>query len=118
MIEKTKKILKALWILKDKHPFDFIAHFLLGLIVFVVNFELIEWILKGYLIDLYVISPEYIVHFVSLFCSVNFIVAVELTQFDVFGINNNDLWKQCSIIDYVLDLVFGGLGIVLGLALC
>ena len=81
------KFLAKILVFFDKHPWDWLAHIFLGFIVFWLNWVACLWL-----------GLEPILRYV-LFGSANFIIAVELTQWDVFGISRS------IVIDSVVDLL-------------
>jgi len=82
MIQKIKK-------LSDKY--DYVAHFLLALFVFLVVF---------------LIKSASALPFTT-----GFMLAIELTQIDIFGIKGR-------IIDTIKDIIFDALGIITGMYVC
>jgi len=76
----------------DKHPWDWVAHFILGFVVFWINYGGLALCGRG---DI----------FVMVIGTVNFLFAVELTQMDVFGVS----WSR--LVDTGVDLACGWLGI-------
>lgn len=92
------------WIAKqlsffDKHPWDWVAHLILGLLVFMV-----EWAVLTIFIDSVAIV-------LAAWGTVNALLFVELTQIDVFGLT------FIRFLDTIIDLIFGGFGLVLGMTL-
>ena len=87
MIDKIKQFF-------NRHPWDWVAHFILGFVVFWINMGvLLLW--DGNT-------------FVAVFATVNFLFAVELTQMDVFGVS----WSR--LIDTAVDLACGWIGVYVG----
>ena len=84
-------------VLFDNHPWDWLAHIFLGFIVFWLNWVFCLWL-----------GLEPILRYV-LFGTINFVVAVELIQWDVFGVSRS------IVIDSVIDLLsdLAGIGIAL-----
>ena len=92
------KKINEIWKKLNHHPWDWIAHTLLGLIAFFIN----DLLLKGF--DKLSIGA-------TILAAINVIVVVELVQMDVFGMS----WRRAG--DTVLDLMAGGLGIYLAVLL-
>jgi hypothetical protein len=100
MIQIIVKIL----VLFDRHPWDWLAHGFLGFIIFILNLGIVR------MIDLCFYTPLYLMTTpVILFGSINFVIAVELTQWDIFGISKK------MLIDSGLDLIADMAGIGIGL---
>ncbi len=81
------------------HPWDWVAHLILGFFVFIV-----EWAV----LTIFVAS---VAEILAIWGTINALLFVELTQIDIFWIN----WRRFG--DTVVDLIFGSLGLVFGIKL-
>lgn len=93
-------------VLFDKHPWDWVAHFILGLVIFYANFGLMG--LVGFFI--FAVSINFVLA-VAIAGAINFVIAVELTQFDIFG------FEKRRILDSIIDFVADIFGIAVGFSL-
>jgi len=99
---KNLRIFKMTWLVKimslfDRHPWDWLAHVFLGFIIFWLNWVFCLWL-----------GLEPILRFV-LFGAVNFVIAVELTQWDAFGVSKSIVID--SMVDLLADLA--GIGVAM-----
>ena len=76
------------------HPWDWIAHILLGFVAYLINYFLMKILGK---------PPEN----ASLLAAFNVVLVVELVQIDIFGMS----WKRFG--DTTIDLIAGVFGIVI-----
>jgi len=88
----------------DRHPWDWIAHVLLGFFIYVLNFGT----LRAIDLSIYLMDIEPMTRFAGL-GAINFVLAIELTQWDIFGISRKMIID--SIVDFTADIVGIGLAI-------
>ena len=90
------KFLAKILVFFDKHPWDWLAHIILGFVIYILNLSALR------VIDFCSYSLAMDIDFIfriAGFASLNFVIAVELTQWDVFGISRS------IVIDSVVDLL-------------
>lgn len=97
------------WLVKilvwfDRHPWDWLAHIFLGLIVFIGNLSVLRTIDFLW----YPMSIE-LIQQLTIIGTINFVIAVELTQWDILGIS----WR--IILDSFLDFWADMVGILIGI---
>ena len=88
-------------IIAETHPIDWFLHILLGFIVAAINFGVVTLLRVG------------LAHLIVPFAASNFCIAVELAQFDIFGINKGG--NQCTLSDYFFDLLSDAFGILIAM---
>ena len=104
------KFLAKILVFFDQHPWDWLAHIILGFVIYILNLSALR------VIDFCSYSMAMDIDFIfriAGFASLNFVIAVELTQWDIFGISKTMLID--SLIDFIADLI--GIGLAIGLFL-
>jgi len=83
----------------DRHPWDWVAHLILGFISFMVQWAILMCFIAG------------AAKLLAIWGTIVALFTVEFVQIDIFGLN------KIRFIDTVIDLIFGFLGFIFAVKL-